>query len=124
MPPNFAAYLFISFCQLVYLAGVLRNAPTKFHLLMKRILLLLMCLPAFAAQAQDYGYLTFRTADGTEQSIAAAGLKITFTDGKMLATAGTAQLCRIMLRDSAHIQMTEAEWRNRKSRRAGGDSGG
>lgn len=51
-----------------------------------------MCLPAFAAQAQDYGYLTFRTADGTEQSIAAAGLKITFADGKMLATAGTETL--------------------------------
>ena len=51
-----------------------------------------MCLPALAAQAQDYGYLTFRTADGTDQSIAAAGLKITFADGKMLATAGTETL--------------------------------
>ena len=28
-------------------------------------------------------------------------------------------LCNIMLRDSAHIQMFEAEWRNRKNRRAG-----
>ena len=92
MPPNFAAYQFISFCQLVYLAGVLQNASTKFLLLMKRILLLLMCLPAFAAQAQDYGYLTFRTADGTERSIAAAELKITFADGKMLAVAGTETL--------------------------------
>ena len=35
--------------------------------------------------------------------------------GRVLATKGTADLCQIMLRDSAHIQMTEAEWRNRKS---------
>lgn len=59
-----------------------------------------MCLPAFAAQAQDYGYLTFRTANGTEQGIAAAGLKITFADGKMLATAGTETL-NIALSDLA-----------------------
>ena len=30
-----------------------------------------------------------------------------------------AKLCDIMLRDSAHIQMFEAEWRNRKGKRAG-----
>ena len=62
-----------------------------------------MCLPAFAAQAQDYGYLTFRTANGTEQGIAAAGLKITFTDGKMLATAGT-ETINIALPDLSLIQ--------------------
>ena len=39
--------------------------------------------------------------------------------GQVLATKGTADLCQIMLRDSAHIQMTEAEWRNRKARRSG-----
>lgn len=59
-----------------------------------------MCLPAFAAQAQDYGYLTFRTANGTEQGIAAAELKIIFADGKMLATAGTETL-NIALSDLA-----------------------
>ena len=35
------------------------------------------------------------------------------------ATAATCDLCDIMLRDSAHIQMFEAEWRNRKARRNG-----
>ncbi len=40
--------------------------------------------------------------------------------GKIVTTFATAGLCNIMLRDSAHIQEFETEWRNRKARRAGG----
>ncbi len=40
--------------------------------------------------------------------------------GNIYATDVTCDLCNIMLRDSAHIQETEAEWRTRKSVRAGG----
>lgn len=41
--------------------------------------------------------------------------------GNIYATEATAELCRIMLLDSAHIQESEAEWRNRKSRRSGAE---
>lgn len=39
--------------------------------------------------------------------------------GPVYTTSATAELSQIMLRDSAHIQESEAEWKNRKNRRAG-----
>ena len=39
--------------------------------------------------------------------------------GEIHSTDATADLCNIMLRDSAHIQEFEAEWHNRKAKRAG-----
>ncbi len=39
--------------------------------------------------------------------------------GPIYATPATRQLCEIMLRDSAHIQESDAEWKTRKARRAG-----
>lgn len=39
--------------------------------------------------------------------------------GNIYSTNATAALCDIMLRDSAHIQVMEAEWRNRKGKRSG-----
>lgn len=38
--------------------------------------------------------------------------------GQILTTEATADLCSIMLRDCAHIQMQEAEWKNRKAKRS------
>ncbi len=41
--------------------------------------------------------------------------------GEIYSTMATRKLCNIMLRDSAHIQEFEAEWRNRKAKRAGAE---
>ncbi len=40
--------------------------------------------------------------------------------GDIVTTFATADLCSIMLRDCAHIQMQEAEWKNRKAKRSAG----
>ena len=41
--------------------------------------------------------------------------------GGIYLTEATANLCDIMLRDSANIQLQEAEWQQRKAQRAGGE---
>lgn len=65
----------------------------------------------------DYVFVTHAHIDhsGLLPLIYAHGFR-----GRVYATKATCELCSIMLRDSAHIQMFEAEWKNRKGRRAGG----
>ncbi len=41
--------------------------------------------------------------------------------GTVFCTQATRDLCNIMLKDSAYIQEFEAEWRNRKAKRSGGE---
>ncbi|MDO5101085.1 MAG: MBL fold metallo-hydrolase [Eubacteriales bacterium] len=70
------------------------------------------------ASELDYVFLTHAHMDhsGKLPLLYAHGFR-----GSIFATEGTKKLCHIMLRDSAHIQEFEAEWRNRKGKRSGKD---
>lgn len=68
------------------------------------------------ASAVDYVFVTHAHIDhsGLLPLLYSRGFR-----GQIYATKATSELCNIMLKDSAHIQMFEAEWRNRKAMRAG-----
>jgi metallo-beta-lactamase family protein len=63
----------------------------------------------------DYVFLTHAHVDhsGYLPLLYARGFR-----GQIFMTEASADLCSIMLRDCAHIQMQEAEWRNRKAKRS------
>ncbi len=73
-------------------------------------------LPVDEAQL-DYVFLTHAHVDhsGNLPLIYARGFR-----GQVFTTEASADLCSIMLRDCAHIQMQEAEWKNRKAKRHSG----
>jgi hypothetical protein len=52
----------------------------------KEFLFVLGLAGTLMAHADDYPYLTFLDTNGTEQSVVATGLVITFSDGQMNAT--------------------------------------
>ncbi len=73
-------------------------------------------MPVDEAQI-DYVFLTHAHVDhsGNLPLLYARGFR-----GQVFTTEASSGLCSIMLRDCAHIQMQEAEWKNRKAKRHSG----
>jgi metallo-beta-lactamase family protein len=73
----------------------------------------------FMAAEIDYVLLTHAHIDhsGNLPLLYAEGF-----NGTVYATSASCELCNIMLKDSAHIQESEADWKNKKAMRAGSEA--
>ncbi len=74
--------------------------------------------PPFEPAQADFVLVTHTHIDhiGLLPTLVQAGFR-----GQVLATCASCELAGIMLRDSAHIQESDAEWKTRKALRSGGE---
>ena len=71
------------------------------------LLALLFVFSSMMTKAADYQYLVFTLSDGTTQAVTATNLSITFTDGNLVATNGSATLATLPL-----ASLTQMEFSN------------
>lgn len=72
----------------------------------KTIVLTLLCALSTGMRAADYNYLVFTMTDGTQQAVTASNLSITFSDGNLVASSGSATLATIALSDLASMEFS------------------
>lgn len=66
-----------------------KNQTTILVIMKKGVFLLAMVLAVSAAKADNYDYFVFKQSDGTETSLTSSDLRITFADGKLVATSSS-----------------------------------
>lgn len=73
---------------------------------MKKVVFLfaLAWLAVIATKAENYGYIVFQQNSGAVQTVDAMGLKITFSDGQLIATPTTGKPVCLSLADMAAMR--------------------
>lgn len=73
----------------------------------KTILAVLVLAAALQVQAQSLGFITFKNADGAEQSYPAVGTKITFSAGTMSVDPASGAAANINLAQLATMRFSQ-----------------